>query len=364
MLSLPQRVTLVHQPTDGQTMTAGLPPVEVVDMRHELRAGNRTMFSRSLHAALSATLAREEQAILFLNRRGNASFVLCRDCGYVARCPNCEMTLTYHAANTQLICHSCGHHSPQLTVCPQCSGTRIRYFGAGTASVAEALRADFPTARVLRWDRDTTQQHGAHEELLEQFAAGNADILVGTQMIVKGLDLPRVTLVGAVLADTALGLPDYRAGERTFQLLTQAAGRAGRAALAGRVVFQTYQPEHYAIAAASQHDYLAFYEQEIGYRRLLRFPPYTRLVRLIFRHDSPAKAQQEAEQAATLLRQRIAERGAKDADLIGPAPTFFGRVDNIFSWHILLRAADPLRLLHDWTLRAGSTLDVDPLDIL
>jgi primosomal protein N' (replication factor Y) len=159
-------------------------------------------------------------------------------------------------------------------------------------------------------------------------------------------------------------LPDYRAGERTFQLLTQAAGRAGRAALAGRVVFQTYQPEHYAIAAASQHDYLAFYEQEIGYRRLLRFPPYTRLVRLIFRHDSPAKAQQEAEQAATLLRQRIAERGAKDADLIGPAPTFFGRVDNIFSWHILLRAADPLRLLHDWTLRAGSTLDVDPLDIL
>jgi primosomal protein N' (replication factor Y) len=360
-LRLPDRVFLQR---DHETITVPLPPVQVVDMRRELQAGNRSMFSRALRAALEQALARGEQTMLFLNRRGTATFVLCRDCGYVAKCPRCDMPLTFHQADEQLACHYCGYHAPQVTICPECKSSRIRYFGAGTASVEEALVKEFPAAQVLRWDRDTAHGRGAHEAIWQQFAGGQANVLVGTQMIVKGLDLPRVTLVGVLLADTALGLPDYRAGERTFQLLTQAAGRAGRGRLGGQVIFQTYQPEHYAIQAASGHDYEQFYTREIGYRRELQYPPFKRLVRFQFRHESPAKVQAEAEQMAETLRARIAERAMTATELIGPAPCFFGRIDDVYRWHIIAKTTDPKALLEDLTLRPGATVDIDPLDIL
>src|SRR5258706_2026267 len=301
-------------------MSASLPPVQVIDMRQELGSGNRSMFSHALRTALNEILALGEQAMLFLNRRGTASFVLCRDCGYVAKCPRCEMPLTYHQSQSNLSCHSCGFHAPQPEKCPECGSSRIRYFGAGTASVEEAVRNEFPSARTIRWDRDTTHERGAHDVILDQFIRGEANVMIGTQMIAKGLDIPRVTLVGIVLADTALGLPDYRAGERTFQLLTQVAGRAGRSWRGGRVVMQTYQPDHYAIRAASKHDYESSYAQEIEYRRTLRYQPYKRLVRFQFQYPSDAQARRKIEHAADLLRQRPAEHQLTSPEITGPAP--------------------------------------------
>jgi primosomal protein N' (replication factor Y) (superfamily II helicase) len=361
-LRLPNRV--IRQTSGGEVVAAHMPPVEVVDMRAELRAGVRSMFSRALRSALETTLIRGEQAILFLNRRGTATFVLCRDCGYVAKCPRCDMPLTYHQANTALTCHYCAYSAGQITVCPNCKGSRIRYFGAGTASVEEALTKEFEGVRVLRWDRDTASERGAYERLWEQFASGAANVLIGTQMIVKGFDLPRVTLVGAMLADTALGMPDYRGGERTFQLLTQAAGRAGRGALGGKVILQTYQPEHYAIQAASAHDYEAFYETEIAYRRTLQYPPYRRLVRFLFTNTDPNAIRRDAERTAEALRERMAAAQMSVTELIGPAPCFFARIDEVYRWHIIAKTTDPTRLLDGFSSRQGLFVDIDPVDIL
>jgi primosomal protein N' (replication factor Y) len=348
----------------ADSMAAPLPPVQVIDMRDELRAGNRSMFSRELRAALTDTLELGHQAMLFLNRRGTASFVLCRDCGYVVKCPHCEMPMTYHQSEALLSCHYCGHRAAQPAQCPECQSKRIRYFGAGTASVEEAVNKEFPKAKTLRWDRDTTQARGAHDEILQRYINGEANVLIGTQMIAKGLDIPRVTLVGVILADTALGLPDYRAGERTFQLLTQVAGRAGRGWLGGRVILQTYQPDHYAIRAASKHDYEEFYAQEIEYRRVLQYPPFKRLVRFKFEHTNALTVQREAERAAELLRSRIQEQHLTATDLIGPAPAFFSRIDNVFHWHIIAKTTDPALLIGDLTPRPGCTIDIDPVDIL
>ncbi|MBO9310047.1 MAG: primosomal protein N', partial [Chloroflexi bacterium] len=309
-------------------------------------------------------IERGEQALLLLNRRGTATFILCRACGYVARCPACDIPLTFHKRGEggQLICHYCGHQSAPLRNCPQCGSERIRYFGAGTESVAQAVESEFPSARVLRWDRDAAHGRGAHEAIWTRFASGEADVLVGTQMIVKGLDLPRVTLVGVMLAETALGLPDYRAAERTFQLLTQAAGRAGRGWRGGRVILQTYQPEHYAIQAAAHHDYETFYQRELEYRHLLDYPPYKRLVRLLFSAPSPAQAQREAEAAAEVLRTRIATEKLSATRLIGPTAAPFARLDGVYYWHIIACTADPLRLIGE----AGAhwVVDVDPTEIL
>ncbi|MCC7208823.1 MAG: primosomal protein N' [Anaerolineae bacterium] len=372
-LHLPNRVIVPRSERSAESLdaiSAPLPPVQIVDMREELREGNKSMFSRALRVALQRTLDRGEQALLFLNRRGSATFVLCRDCGYVSRCPNCDIPLTYHqtgpasAPGGQLTCHYCGHREAAPEICPNCQSRRIRYFGAGTAAVEQAVLAEFTGAQVLRWDRDTAQGRQQHEAIWAQFAAGEANVLVGTQMIVKGLDLPRVTLMGVVLADTALGLPDYRAGERTFQLLTQAAGRAGRGWRGGQVIFQSYQPDHYAIQAASGHDYEAFYQREIEYRRLLGYPPYKRLVRLIFRSPNPNQVQRDAENVARELKQRIMLRNLTATTLIGPAPAFFGKIDGVYQWHLIARTTDPARLLGDFDVRVGWQVDVDPVDIL
>ncbi|MGE5263055.1 MAG: primosomal protein N', partial [Acidobacteriota bacterium] len=258
-----------------------LPPVEIVDLRAELKAGNRSIFSRALQLEMAHTLATREQAILFLNRRGTATFVLCRDCGNAYKCRRCDNPMTYHGSNDELVCHHCNRRDRVPTQCPYCGSTRIRYFGTGTQKVEEQIQVLFPSARTLRWDYDVTRGKDSHEAILDQFVRHQADILIGTQMIAKGLDLPLVTLVGVISADTSLNLPDFRAGERTFQLLTQVAGRAGRSILGGKVILQTYAPEHYAIQAASHHDYAAFYEREIAFRREQGYPPFNRLIRLL-----------------------------------------------------------------------------------
>jgi primosomal protein N' (replication factor Y) len=241
-----------------QPGTLPLPPVEIVDMREELKAGNRTVLSKSLHEALQETLSNQEQVILFLNRRGSATFVFCRDCGYVLRCPRCDTQLTFHAVENALLCHICNYRRNLPNKCPQCGGKNIRQFGLGTESLEKQVCEQFPSARVLRWDADTARAKGAHDIILDHFTHHRADILIGTKMLAKGLDLPLVTLVGVVLADVSLNLPDFHAPERTFQLLSQVAGRAGRSGRGGKAIFQTYHPENYAIQAASLHDLNGF----------------------------------------------------------------------------------------------------------
>ena len=261
-----------------------LPAVEVVDLRAELTAGNRSMFSRSLQIELTECLARGEQAILFLNRRGYSTFVSCRSCGYVVRCPHCDITLTYHRTNDVLRCHYCGYAQKNLTSCPECTGRYIRFFGTGTQKVEEELRNLLPSARIERLDYDSTTKKGSHEQILDRFREHQADILLGTQMVAKGLDFEKVSLVGVIAADTILGLPDFRAAERTFQLLTQVSGRAGRHQIPGKVIVQTYTPEHYSIRYAQEHDYIGFYREELIHRKQLNYPPYSKLALIGFSH--------------------------------------------------------------------------------
>lgn len=350
-----------------------LPPIEIVDLRAELKAGNRSIFSRALQREMARTLAAREQIILFLNRRGTATFVLCRDCGHVLKCPRCDNPLTYHQENGEraensspgeLVCHHCNRRDRVPSVCPNCGGVRIRYFGAGTQKVEEEIQAMFPKARTLRWDFDVTRGKNSHEAILDKFIQHRADILIGTQMIAKGLDLPLVTLVGVVSADTALNLPDFRAGERTFQLLTQVAGRAGRSILGGRVILQTYAPEHYAVQAASHHDYHAFYEREIAFRREQGYPPLNRLIRLVFTSPNEKRSQEAANAMQRLLARRIAQLGLPSLDLIGPAPAFFHRVRGSYRYHLLIRGPEPLALLENMAIPLGWRIDVDPVSVL
>jgi primosomal protein N' (replication factor Y) len=357
--------TLIKQPVNQPVLYAELPPVELVDMRLELRAGHRSILSRSLLGELHATLDAGEQAILFLNRRGSSTFVNCRDCGHVERCLRCDLPLTYHERASVLICHHCNRRTPIPTLCPKCHSKRIRYFGTGTQRIEELVQEIAPRARLLRWDADTTAGKGSHEAILKQFAAHEADVLVGTQMIAKGLDLPMVTLVGVISADVGLYLPDFRAGERTFQLLTQVAGRAGRSRRGGRVVIQTYTPEHYVIQAAARHDYAAFYRREIGYRQEYGYPPVRRMARLVYWDKRPEKAQETAEAMAALLQSRLQEMGlAAGARVMGPAPAFFARYRGFYRWQILLTTDDPAAVLRTLDLPFGWRVDVDPVTVL
>ncbi len=343
---------------------ADLPPVRIIDMRQELRAGNRSIFSRALTSGLRHVLAAGQQAILYLNRRGSATFVMCRDCGHVEVCQRCASPLTYHSAGEALLCHHCNRRYPVPTVCPACQSKRIRFFGAGTEQVEEAVRLEFPQARTLRWDRDVTAAKGSHDAILERFVAHEADVLIGTQMIAKGLDLPLVTLVGVIAADVGLFLPDFRAGERTFQLLTQVAGRAGRSVLGGEVIIQTYHPDHYAVVAASQHDYEGFYRQEMGFRREQGYPPVRRLARLVYHHSRRDKAQAEATRLAEQLRAEIGRTGLAETDVIGPAPCFFAMQRGKYRWQVIVRGPDPAALLRRLPIPLGWRLDVDPMDLL
>ena len=352
-----------YEPAGGLAETIALPPVRVVDMRQELRAGNRSMFSRAMQQSLGEVLDNDQQAILFLNRRGTTTYVFCRDCGHVMRCSNCDSPLTFHSARERLLCHHCGNDRRMPEKCPNCGSSRIKQFGAGTQRVQAEVEQLFPEARTLRWDRDTTRSKGSHDAILSSFMAHEADVLIGTQMVAKGLDLPLVTLVGVVLADIGLNLPDYRSPERSFQVLSQVAGRAGRGLLGGHVVLQTYEPEHYAIQAAAEHDYQAFYETELEMRRQLDYPPYRRLARMVYRHTSDDAAQSAAERMAGSIEARIRELGVRRAELIGPVPAYFRRVRGEYRWMVVIRAADPIQLLPE-DLTRGWTVDVDPVSLL
>ncbi len=349
-------------PVEGQSADLGLPDVSIVDMRQELRSGNRSVFSREMQSAIQHVLDTNQQAILFLNRRGTATYVFCRNCGYVVKCPRDDKPLTYHRRENELLCHTCGYRRKVPKTCPECGSRQIRQMGTGTEKVEQLIKERFPDARTLRWDAETTQKKGAHERILKQFTHQEADILIGTQMLAKGLDLPLVTLVGVILAEVGLNLPDYRATERTFQVLTQVAGRAGRSPLGGRVVLQTYEPDNFAIQTAARHDFAGFYEREIAYRRELRYPPFTRLVRLEYRHHEIQKAEEAAQQMAGVLRQWI-RAGAQRIEMVGPVPCFFTRLYGRYRWQIILRGPNPAMLLrgrqmHNWII------EVDPPSLL
>ena len=370
LLELPER--LVSLPFPGETadiqatvnpLINVMPEVDVVDMREELKTGNRSLFSARLHDAMIKALGLSGQVILFLNRRGASTFLQCRRCGFSFRCRRCDVPMTYHNVEDILICHQCNYKTQRPAACPRCRSPQIKFLGLGTEKLEQETAAEFPFARLLRWDGDTTRGWHAHQEILDKFRRHEADILIGTQMVSKGLDMPRVTLVGIINADTGLNLPDFRAGERTFQLLSQVAGRAGRGPMGGKVVIQTFSPEHYAVKAAAEHNYQSFFTQEIQYRRRLRLPPFTRLASLIFAHVNETFCRQEAERMHRLLLQRIAAQGVSGIDLVGPAPAFIHRRRGRFRWQLFVRGHDTSAFLAGLDLPAGWIIDVDPVGL-
>ena len=358
--------TVLYQP---------MPDVQIVDMRAELRGGNVSMFSGALSTALAGTLSRGEQAIIFLNRRGSASCVICRDCGHVLRCPNDDVPLTYHQPMgdsdrnasgrrpvPSLRCHQCDHVEEVPAVCPACGNSRIRFIGIGTQKVEQAIHEQFPRARVVRWDKDSSSgaNRTSADQMLQRFVHQQADVLVGTQMIAKGLDLPMVTLVGVVLADVGLFLPDFRASERVFDLIEQVAGRAGRSLLAGSVIVQTYNPEHPAIEFSASHDVSGFARYELAQRSMLKLPPYVRLVRFEIDDEDMAQARLKCEMLARQLRRRV----PTPSDVIGPSSAYFARRNNRYRWQVFVRTSSPRTLLHQLDIPRDFIVDVDPVSML
>ncbi len=322
---------------------AVMPKVEIVDLRQELAEGNRSMFSRKLKEQMEERLAKGEQIMLFLNRRGYAGTVSCRACGEGMKCPHCDVSLTFHKGG-KLLCHYCGYETMQPKLCPACGSKYIGLFGTGTQKVEEAVLREFPEAKVLRMDADTTKNKGGHEKIVEAFAKGDAQVLIGTQMIVKGHDFPKVTLVGIIAADLSLYAGDYRAAERTFCLLAQAAGRAGRDKLPGNVVIQTYQPEHYSIVTAATEDYEGFFEQEMAYRRLLRYPPVTHVLAILIQGEAEAEAKAAATRIAGVLQ--AAKRPEEGFGTVsGPVPAGLARANDLYRFLIYVRSADYQRLM-------------------
>lgn len=312
-----------------------LASVYTVDMREELKSGNRSIISARLRVLLKDRLLKKQQTILFINRRGYAGFIACRNCGYVVKCPHCDVSLSSHRGG-KLVCHYCGYETPEIPACPSCGSKHIGGFRAGTQQIEELVKKEFPEARVLRMDMDTTKEKDGHEKILEAFANEEADILIGTQMIVKGHDFPNVTLVGILAADLSLYADDYRAGERTFQLLTQAAGRAGRGIEEGEVVIQTYSPEHYSIETAAKQDYAAFYKEEIAYRRLMGYPPVEQMAAILLTGED----EKYLETASEYLRNYAERVNYKGVQIIGPASPYVGKVSDVYRKVIYLKHAE------------------------
>jgi primosomal protein N' (replication factor Y) len=318
-----------------------LPKVYVEDLREELKSGNRSVFSRRLKTLIEDRLGKGEQTMLFINRRGYAGFVSCRSCGYVMKCPHCDVSLSEHTdrfkKTSKLVCHYCGYETKGVNICPQCGSRYILGFRAGTQQIEEMLNREFPTARVLRMDADTTRNKDGYEQILSKFANEEADILVGTQMIVKGHDFAHVTLVGVLAADMSMHEGDYRAGERTFQLLTQAAGRAGRSTLSGEVVIQTYQPDHYTIVHAANQDYKGFYEEEMSYRDLMMYPPAAQMMAVLVLSNDEISGEEHARELADRARALFAD---KCPHIIGPAPASVGRINDVYRYIFYIKHRD------------------------
>lgn len=320
---------------------ASLPQVYIADMRQELKTGNRTIFSRKLYELISDRLNKHEQIMLFLNKRGTAGFVSCRSCGYVMKCPHCDVSMTLHR-NGKLVCHYCGYETPNVSLCPECGSKYILGFKAGTEAVEDAVNKMFPAARVLRMDMDTTKGKGGHENILSAFATEQADILIGTQMIVKGHDFPKVTLVGVVAADISLYASDYKAVERTFQLITQAAGRAGRGERKGEVVIQTYSPDNYGLLCAAEQNYKSFYEQEMSYRKLLSYPPVNNMVKINISSINEKLLSERAGNIKALIQQYIQDNNTVKDDkiiVLGPSNASIYKIKDIYTKQIYLRSS-------------------------
>lgn len=361
------KLAVMDKRIDDRPMAA----VTCVDQREEFEKGKRNVFSEELQNGIAERLSRKEQVILFVNRRGYASFMLCRSCGYTEKCHNCDVSLTYHSYSKMLKCHHCDESRPAPTICPNCGSIHFKQFGIGTERVEEEVGKIFPDANVIRMDADTTRKKNSHVKLLDAFRKGKADILVGTQMVAKGLDFHNVTLVGVISADTILNLPDFRSAERTFQLLTQVSGRAGRGDLPGEVFIQSFSPDHYAIRAAVRQDYLSFYGQEIQYRRELSYPPFSQLINIISSDAIADYADERLKVFADRLRMKL----TSGVDLMGPVPAPVSRLKGMYRSHLLIRS----RMQADGTLqryiadvldsmppmdRNGLIIDVDPLSML
>lgn len=355
LLQLPERVPR----PDGHATP--LPAISVVDMRRELREGNRSVFSRPLTEALDATIASGQQAVLFLNRRGSAAFMQCRDCGCVINCSQCSVSYAFHRESSRLICHYCNRQRRLPRACPQCRGGRIREMGAGTEAITSELQERYPGVAVERWDSDSVRNPAELEAAMGRLAGGEAQVLVGTQMVARGLDLPDVTLSAVLLADLGLNLPDFRAGERAFALLCQVAGRSGRGHEPGRAIIQTYQPDHYAIAAAAAQDYASFYGAEIAARQLPGNPPFNRLAQIVYADLSVRAAQQTLGDLAQVWREQAVREGRADIDIIGPTPCRPERVRGRYRWRLLLRGRRIWQFLEGRSVPRNCRIDIDPV---
>ncbi|WP_408954404.1 primosomal protein N' [Natroniella sp. ANB-PHB2] len=365
MLELPTRID--NRP---------LPPVEVVDLREELKDGNRSMFSSLLQEKLTQTLERGEQSIIFLNRRGFSTFVQCRECGHVMECEACDVSLTYHAHSNLLQCHYCDHKETNPDICPECESRYIKYFGLGTQKVEEQLQELLPEADILRMDVDTTRRKGSYQQILSDFKTGKADILLGTQMVAKGHDFSNVTLVGVITADTSLNFPDFRAGERTFQLLTQVAGRTGRGEKSGEVIVQSYTPEHYSIQLAKEHDYESFYQYEIEQRQGCLYPPYSHLINIIVAGEEEERVIKLANQLGVIINSYLHNLNSEEIMLLGPVPAPLSKLKGEFRWQLILKGTDleKLRQVNVESLEqlreeesietVRVSIDVDPIGML
>jgi primosomal protein N' (replication factor Y) len=348
-----------------------LPPVVIVDTRSDPRIGKGLSIGRAMHVAIQKALHDKGQVILFLNLRGFSPTLWCRSCGDGVKCPNCDITLTWHKDKQKALCHSCDYETPPPTSCPHCDQPGVRYFGTGTQRLEQEVRSCFPGAKVLRMDSDSMKQHGSHDVALEKFRHGEVQILLGTQMIAKGLDFPNVTLVGVIDADTILHQPDLRATERTFQLIAQVSGRTGRSERGGRVFVQTASPTEPSIVAAAHHDYLGFALPEIENRRSAMAPPFTKLARIILRGTNESLVREYAIQFATILTTAAQEADTK-VSLLGPAPCPIARLKNKFRFHILLKAIEIEDLQQLWRTAVARlpknadidfVVDVDPMNM-
>jgi primosomal protein N' (replication factor Y) len=322
-----------------------MPAVHIVDMREELRSGNRSMFSYTLLEKLKERIEKGEQTVLFLNRRGYSTFVMCRDCGYVATCEHCDISLTYHRTHHVLKCHYCGHEEKMPNKCDSCGSEHIRFFGSGTQKVEEELTRVLPEAKVIRMDIDTTRRKGSHERLLSAFGRGEADVLLGTQMIAKGLDFPKITLVGVLAADSMLHIPDFRSAERTFQLMEQVSGRAGRHDLEGEVIIQSYTPDHYSIELVKFHDYEQFFQMEMGQRKVGLYPPYVFMVLINISHPELTNVITVSEKVVSFLKRELSE----STTVLGPVASPLARIKDRYRYQCMIKYRNEPRLLE--TLR-------------
>lgn len=317
-----------------------MPEVEIVDMRAELASGNKSMLSRRLVQEIGKNLDNKEQTILFLNRRGFSTFVTCRSCGYVAKCPHCDISLTYHSDNNKLVCHYCGHTIDNLYTCPECDSPHIRYFGTGTQKVEDELKKFFPNISVVRMDADTTSGRHAHQNILAKFEKEHIDVLIGTQMVTKGIDFPLVTLVGVISADTMLNMDDYRASERSFNLLTQVCGRAGRGETPGRAIIQSYNPASPVLSLAKTQDYRKFYEGEIGLRKMLNNPPFVRIINIVISGENDMETKKYADYIDGVLKSNLNVYNVRYSDYFDPAKSPLSRIKSKYRYRILIKTAD------------------------